>query len=145
MKAMNLSYGPCLSEEEYISKLAELRILSSSLAASGESPESIDKRTATIELNLTIDIKLGVNFPEEKRKPMRRVHRAIQSRRGELASRLGAGDLTNEDFANEMQGLTQWMAVEFGKILNDDELCALLDIEPGTAPVLPIDPKKIRT
>jgi hypothetical protein len=143
---MSSSYGPCLSKEEYIQKLAELQEQNATLMASGETPESIAERNTAQELELHIDFRLGVNFPEEKRVYMRRLHHDIQLRKEELVTRLSTGKLTRESFVTAMQKLTKSMAKEYAKILNTEELQMFLDIEPNTLPVLPFDdPEKIGT
>jgi len=143
---MSSSYGSCLSEEEYIQKLTELQEQNATRMPSGETPESIAKRNTAQELELHIDFRLGMNFPEEKRVCMRRLHHAIQLRKEELVTRLSTGKLTRERFVTAMQKLTQSMAREYAKILDTEELQMFLDIEPNTLPVLPIDdPEKIGT
>ena len=140
---MALSCGPRLSEAKYTQKLFELYERSAIAVKTEKTSESVTERNAMQELELHIDYKLGVSFPEEKRALIRALHRKVQQCRKDIVASLTSGEMSTDSFATEMEQLQQWMVQDYSEILNTGELKSFLDIEPGAAPLIPIDPNKI--
>jgi hypothetical protein len=137
----DMPYGKCLTQEEYSNKINEMYQEIAPGTARKYSPEEISVK----EFNLLIDFKLGVDFPEEKRKILTRSRKRIQMYHVKLVKRFQTGELSNEEFAMEVeQKIPAMMVEEFAKILPPEELNKLFDIVDGQVPVIPVDHTKLR-
>lgn len=133
-------YGKCLTQEEYSNKVSEMFQENITGTAQQYSPEEIARN----EFNLLIDYKLGVDFPEEKRKALIGSRNRIQMYHVQLVKRFQAGEFSNEEFAVEVQQkIPAMMVEEFAKILPHGELNKLFDIVNGQVQVIPVDPTKL--
>jgi hypothetical protein len=127
-----------MSQQEYLAALAAIDARRAAPSYPGEVTRADEE-----EFNLTVDYRLGRQFPFEKRKTMFRVHRKLCKMRDEALAALASGTLSPEAYALQLQVLIQDMAREYSRILSPTEIEAFLDVKPGETPVLPINPAHI--
>lgn len=132
----DMPYGKRLTQEEFSHELSKILDI-----AQQYSPEGYEIE----EFNLLIDFKLGADFPEEKRRALIISKKNIQKYHAQLVKRFQDEELSNEEFAMEVQKkIPNMMVKEFAKTLSPDELNILFDIVEGQVPVIPVDHTKLR-
>ena len=135
----NLKNGPHLSDEEYDRLIVELH---SNVPAMPDKQEYRQVRLK--ELNLAIDHRLGVDFPQEKRDKLWDAAERVEAKRIKLAakyffsglfsrSRIGPGLINKSDW------LTRFMVDAYSEVLDERELRCFFGLDEGERPSLPID------
>jgi len=132
-------YSPRLSEQEYEQGIAELykQAAEGQLSAAPQNPDNIIKEK---EFQLTIDYRLGINFPAEKREALWKAKERAEMQKLRLIGKYFKVSLKKRAFADGMQIMLERMMEEFSKVLTPDELNAFMALQEGEKPVLPIDP-----
>jgi hypothetical protein len=128
-----------MSEKEYLERLGGLFATLKS-----EMPQASDEEIFSIyrerELDLTIDFRLGPDFPEERRKALKIIQRQVLGHMEELKSSLASGKITANDYGQAIQRLVKQMKTELAKLLNKKEMEALCG---QGFPGIPLDPNLI--
>jgi hypothetical protein len=132
-------YSPRLSEQEYEQRVAQLY----KQAAEGQlsaAPSNLDETIKEKEFQLTIDYRLGTNFPTEKRTALWNAKQRAEKQKLRLIGKYFQVSLKKRAFADGMQIMLERLIEEFSKILTPDELNAFMALKKGEKPVLPVDP-----
>lgn len=151
------TYGPTLSRQEYKRRLANLQFRLVELEDAGKSDAAINAYAQIKEFELNIDYKLGIDFPERKREPIRVVHRAMQQRSESLAADLLAKNnlspfgpvrslqrlIRRVIFYIKMQRLALWSVDKLADVMDPQDFEPLMGVKPGSKTLLPLDPFKI--
>ncbi|MGD1990522.1 MAG: hypothetical protein PVF23_04430 [Chromatiales bacterium] len=139
MRRNNEKYGRRLSGQEYDRKIVELHRDTPPMPSAEE-----DAAIRKLELNLSIDYRLGTAFPEEKREALWKIMQRLEKKRLWLAFKSGLQVLFNP--RNHMRkrykhasGLARYMVDAFAEVLDEDELRQFFELEPGEQPTLPVD------
>ncbi|MGJ3702683.1 hypothetical protein [Variovorax sp. AFSI2.2] len=82
--------------------------------------EVIERR----ELDLTIDYRLGIEFPKERREQLWRVQRQVEKRRLKFLVGRIAGKLAPSWLYGQTNWLARFVISEYGRILTPRELAA---------------------
>ena len=127
-------YGPRLDQPAYQRAVVELHERGARLPAA-ERAEALRAG----ELELTIDHRLGRDYPAPQRARLQALHRELQQRQERLTKELDGGSLTPVAFADAMDALIAWFGAELEARLGPRERAALL----GGATTLGLDPAKI--
>lgn len=127
--ADDLGYGRRLSGEEYDSRVVEIHRQASPMPSKEEDAE-IRRR----EFNLSIDYRLGVDFPLHKREALWEIMQQVEKRRLWLGFKHGLRLLLFRDSVPEKlrQGTDAMAAVmvkEFSSVLNEQELRSFFESE----------------
>ena len=127
-------YGPRLSQEEYESRIHDLYRSLPPLP----SPDQ-DREVRRQELNLTVDHRLGCNFPEDRRSALWEAQQRIETKRLRLGMKYLLRRLTAMLLARHAESLAGYAAKEYSKVLSDDEVKLFLNLKPNELPTLPVD------
>jgi len=127
----DLGYGRRLSGDEYDKRVVELHRHASPMPSKEEDTE-IRRR----ELNLSIDYRLGIDFPLHKREALWEIMQQVEKKRLWLGFKLGLRQLLFRDpIPKEIRRGTDAMAAvmvkEFSRILDAKELRSFFELEPG--------------
>lgn len=129
-----MQHGRRLSEKEY-----ERRIV----ALHSGLPPSPDRETCEriqrSELDLTIDFRLGVDFPRERREALWHIQRQIEGRRARLFIHWVLGLFSYRRLHGRATKLAKGVVDEYGKVLTRPELEAFFGQEEVESPSLPWD------
>ena len=127
-------HGPRLSLEEYERRLVALY--------SGQPPmptNAQDQEQRRRQLDLSIDYRLGRNFPTERRAALWEIAQRVEKRRLRLVLWHAVRRLMPGRLAAKANGLAGFMVDEYAKVLSGDEIERYFDLPAGTRPGLPID------
>jgi len=118
----NLRNGPRLSDEEYDRLIVELH---SNLPAMPGKEEYRQVRLK--ELNLAIDHRLGIDFPQEKRAKLWHAAERVEAKRIKLAAQfffrgLFSKSRRNPALINKSDWLTRFMIDAYSEVLDEQEL-----------------------
>jgi hypothetical protein len=91
------------------------------------------------ELDLTIDHRLGRNFPQERRDALWAIQEQVEKRRFSLTFKYFLRRLFAKKTARDIQVITDFLVKEYAKVLTPEELQQYFGLQPGETPVLPID------
>jgi hypothetical protein len=135
----SLDYGSRLTQQEYQRKIAELYLNSSSVSAE-DRKQAIRRR----ELDLTIDHRLGCDFPKERRDALWAIQEQVEKRRFRLAFKYLFRRFFVKRVERDAQGLAHFLVEEYAKVLTPEELQQYFNLRPGEPPVLPIDVDQLK-
>ena len=129
--ADDLGYRRRLSGEEYDRRVVKLHRHAPPMPSKEEDIE-IRRR----ELNLSIDYRLGIDFPLHKREALWEIMQQVEKRRLWLGFKHGLRLLLfRESIPKELRRGTDAMAAvmvkEFSSVLNERELYSFFELEPG--------------
>jgi len=129
-----------MSEKEYLERLGGLFEMLKS-----EMPQASDEEIFSIyrerELDLTIDFRLGVDFPDERRQALKKFQRQVLYHMQELKSSLASGKIAANDYEQAIQQLVKQMKTELAELLNKEEMEAFCG---QGFPGIPVDPNLLR-
>ena len=131
----DLGYGPCLSIEEYEKKIFELY--------NQLPPEPSRKQDDLVrrqELELTIDHRLGRNFPHKRREALWAIQQQVERKRLLLLARYLLKRIFPGSLATGAQRLAGGVVKEYAKVLNQGELESFFGEDEARRPALPIEP-----
>lgn len=114
----------CMTEQEYLERLSGLFEKIRAEAAPTDDETILFERYQDAEFTLTIDYRLGADFPPERRAALRAVHQRTQERTEELKKQFLASELSNQQFAAAMQAAVEVMAKDYGTVLTAEEMTA---------------------
>jgi len=103
-----------------------------------------DRELRRRQLDLSIDYRLGRDFPQERRAALWEIQQRVEKKRLRLAlwhllRRLAPGRL-----AGAANGLAGYLVDEYAKVLSKPELKRHFDLPEGTRPALPIDIDRLK-
>jgi hypothetical protein len=128
-----------MSEKEYLERLGGLfATLKSEMPLASD--EEIFSTYRERELDLTIDFRLGTDFPDERRQALKIFQRQVLRRMEELKSSLATGKMAANDYGQAIQRLVKQMQTELAQLLNKEEMEAFCG---QGFPGIPLDPNLI--
>jgi len=127
-----------MTEREYMERVAGLFEKVKAEAAT-EDETVLLERYREAEFDLTVDYRLGVDFPQERREALRKIQRQSRDHTEAIKAEFLFGKLTNEEFAARMQAATAAMIEACRSVLTPAELEALVGSEEGDLH-LPLSP-----
>jgi len=107
-----------------------------------------DREIRRKELNLAIDHRLGIKFPQNRRDQLWEVKEHVERRRLSLGlkyvfKKVLMRKAVSKGLVDKANGLAGIMVDEFAKILNTQELYRFFQLKPGEQPSLPVDSDEI--
>ena len=130
----NLGYGSRLSQREYERRIAELY---SELVPVPSKEE--EKRLRRCELDLTIDYRLGQNFPRDRRETLWKIQQRVEKKRLRLGLHWILQVISGKWLYKRANKVAQFVVDEYAKVLSKEELHAYFGPEESERPSLPID------
>ncbi len=125
--ADDLGYGRRLSGEEY-----DRRVVALYEGAPAMPTKAEDAAIRRQELDISIDYRLGVDFPAEKREAIWEIMQRVEKRRLWLGAKYGlrrlfSRQMDDEAPSGDVNALAGFMSDELAEVLNERELRAFLD------------------
>ncbi|MHC1743642.1 MAG: hypothetical protein AB9873_11505 [Syntrophobacteraceae bacterium] len=132
-------HGRRMSEQEYAERLSGLLERVKAGSAPGESDAVLFERYRDAEFDLTVEYRLGPDFPDARREPLRVILKRVREQTEGLKQEYLAGRLTGQEFAERMQAATDSMAEACGSVLTPEEMRDYFGQEEGALklPFLP--------
>jgi hypothetical protein len=130
----NLNHGPCLSNEEYEKRIAELYRNQTPITNRKQ-----EKRIRRKELDLTIDHRLGRNFPRNRREALWDIQQKVEKKRLRLIFKYLLRRFFANSLARDVQGLSGFIVSEYAKVLDEAELERFFGVQESRQPSLPVD------
>lgn len=132
-------YGRRMSEHEYAERMSGLFEKVKAKSTQGESDLALFERYRDAEFDLTVEYRLGVDFPAARREALRAI---IKRARGEselLKQEYLGGRLSASEFAERMEAATAALTQACGSVLSPEELKAYFGAEEGALelPMMP--------
>ncbi|HSM88451.1 MAG TPA: hypothetical protein VLT56_00355 [Desulfobacterales bacterium] len=134
-----LNHGPRLTDEEYEKRIIELH--------RGLPPmptEEQDIQVRRMALDLSIDHRLGRDFPQERRELLWAIQQRVEKRRLWLALKYPFRRLFAKSLARGAQGLAGYLVDEYAGVLTQAEIKSFFGLEEGQRPALPIDMDQLK-
>lgn len=127
-------YGARLSANEFQKQIVALH---SGLPT--DSKQQTQEEVSRRELDLTIDHRLGKDFPKERRDALWEIQREVERRRLRLILRWLLYSFSHKPLYNQANRLAGYLVDEYAKVLSPTELQAYFDLREGERPVLPME------
>src|SRR5437899_6358553 len=129
-----LNHGRRLTDEEYQRGVVALQSRQPAMPTREQ-----DRAARRAELDLTIDPRLGVNFPADRREALWTLQERVEKRRRglivwHLLSRMWGGALERR-----AQGLARFLVREYAEVLTPAELESYFGSEEARNPALPVE------
>lgn len=121
---MHKEHKKRMSEKEYLERISKLYEKIRSESPANENEETLLKRYRDAEFDLTVEYRLGPDFPVERREALRAIHQHIHNQMEELKKKYLSGNLQKQEFVDLMQALTAEMAEKFASVLTQEEMIA---------------------
>lgn len=134
-----LNHGLRLTDEEYEKRIIELH--------RGLPPmptEEQDIQVRRMALDLSIDHRLGRDFPQERRELLWAIQQRVEKRRLWLALKYPFRRLFAKSLARGAQGLAGYLVDEYAGVLTQAEIKSFFGLEEGQRPALPIDMDQLK-
>ena len=135
-------FSPRLTGREYEKSVIDL-YRQASLPSSSTPSKDLEEELKFKEFCLTIDYRLGVNFPTERRDALWNARQKVEKQRLRLVGKFIMHTVRKRAFAGGMQLVLEQMKEEFAKVLSDDELQAFMELDENETPISPIDPSQL--
>lgn len=129
-----IGHGPRMSLREYEKSIVALH---SGLPPIPGKQQEIDTRRR--ELDLTIDYRLGKNFPDERREALWEALQRVEKKRGQLVLHWLTHFISYKWLYKKANRVAKFVVDEYAKVLSKDELEAYFGTEESEHPSLPID------
>jgi hypothetical protein len=129
-----LNHGPRLTDEEYEKKMIELHRDLPPMPS-----EAQDRQVRRMALDLSIDHRLGRDFPPERRELLWAIQQRVEKKRLWFALKYPFRRLFAKSLARGAQGLAGYLVDEYAEVLTKAELKCFFSLEEGQRPALPID------
>ena len=127
-------YGPRLTGEEYDKRIVELH---SNLPPVPTREQ--DRQVRRQELELTIDYRLGRDFPQHRREALWAIQQRVERKRFRLLFKYLLRKFFAKSLVRDAQGLASYLVDEYAKVLNQTELECFFGEEEAHHPALPIE------
>ena len=135
----DVGYGPRLRGEEYDRSIVELY--------SNVAPSPLRKKQQEIrrrELDLTIDYRLGKDFPPEKREALWAIQKELDKHPLTLMLKYWFRRFFPKRLLKDAHGLANHVIHAYAKVLNQAELERFFGKEEVENPSLPVDPEQLK-
>lgn len=132
-------YGPKLTLEEYERALVDLHSGLPPMPSKAE-----DRAVRQHELNLSIDHRLGHDFPQDRRQALWAIQEQVEKKRLGLAFKYLFRKLLHRGLYRDVQGIAGFMVEEYAKVLSDAEVREFFELGENEVPTLPVDPKQLK-
>jgi len=133
-KENDLGYGPRLSDKEYERRIVEL------YSGLPRSPgRKVEEEVGRRELDLTIDHRLGQDFPKERRDALWDIQRRVEKKRLRLVLYWFTNFISYRWLHRRANKIAGYLVDEYAKVLTKDELKAFFELREDERPMLPID------
>jgi len=113
-----------MNEQEYMERVSGLFEKVRAESAVTENEAILFDRYRDAEFDLTVEYRLGPDFPAERREALRAVHRQVQEQSEELRKKYLSGNLQKQEFVVLMQAATAEMAKAYASVLTPEEMTA---------------------
>jgi len=113
-----------MNEKEYMERISSLYEKIRAESSADEEEGTLFKRYHDAEFDLTVEYRLGPDFPAERCEALRAVHQQVQNQTEELRNKYASGDLQDQEFVFLMQALTAEMAEKYATVLAQEEMTA---------------------
>lgn len=133
----DLGHGTRLSPKEYERQIVALYV---GLPSSPSKEEEIGIRRR--ELDLTIDHRLGQDFPKDRREALWNIQQRVEKKRLRLMFHWLLHFISYKPLYSRANKLAGYLVDEYAKVLTKDELHAYFNLEENERPTLPIDKLK---
>lgn len=130
----DIGHGPRLSAREYERRIVEL--YAGLPPRPGREEEA---RVRRLELDLTVDHRLGRDFPKEKREALWNIQQQVEKKRIRLAFHWLAHIVSYKPLYRKANRLAGFLVDEYSKVLTKEELEAFFDLKENEKPALPMD------
>lgn len=130
----DLGHGPRLSQHEYEKCIVKLH---SGLPPSPSKQQEID--ILRREFDLSIDFRLGKNFPKERRDALWQAQKQVEKKRFWLLFYWLTHFISYRWIYARANRLAGYLFDEYKKVLTKEELRAYFDLDENERPTLPID------
>ena len=139
MDGPSLPYGPRLTTAEFLRDLtaAQSRLYEESRSPGEDS--GLGERLLERELELTIDHRLGREFPTAKREALLEAHRWLWHERRRTSQRFLGG----MRLALRMKGLLDQLSSRCAAILSREEYESYFGLPPGEPMPVPVDAERL--
>jgi hypothetical protein len=134
-----LNHGPRLTDEEYEKRIIELH-----RGLPPMSTEEQDRQVRRTALDLSIDHRLGRDFPQDRRELLWAIQQRVEKKRLWLALMYPFRRLFAKSLARGAQGLAGYLVDEYAEVLTPAELKSFFGLEGGQRPALPIDMDQLK-
>lgn len=113
-----------MNEKEYMKRVSSLFEKIRAESAANEEEETLFKRYRDAEFDLTVEYRLGPDFPTERREALRAVYQQVQNHTEELRKKYLSGDLQKQEFVDLMQSSTADTVKKYATVLTQEEIAA---------------------
>lgn len=113
-----------MNEKEYMERISGLYEKIRAESAANEEEAILFERYHDAEFDLTVEYRLGQDFPAERREALRAIHQQVQNQTEELRKKYASGDLREREFLDLMQASTTDMAEKYATVLTQEEMTA---------------------
>jgi|SRR5471032_3095441 len=129
-----IDHGSRLSERDYERQIVDLYSRTPEHAAN-DTDEALRRRT----LDLTIDFRLGRDFPAARRDALWKIHTAVEKRRVRMMFSWLLHAIPFSRLHGKANGVARYLVAEYATVLTDEELALFFDLKKNEHPVLPVD------
>jgi hypothetical protein len=130
----DLGYGPRLSAKEF-----EKRIVALYSGMPPNPSKQVEQEVHRREFDLTVDHRLGIGFPKDRREALWEIQQRIERKRIRLAFAWLLHVFSYKPLYGRANKLAAYMVREYAQVLSPNELEAFFELREGEQPVLPID------
>lgn len=128
-----INHGSRLSERDYERRIVDLYSRAPEHAAADE---ELRRRT----LDLTIDFRLGREFPAARRDALWKIQTTVEKRRFRMMLSWLSHAMPFSLLHGRANDLARYLVSEYATVLTDEELALFFDLKKNERPVLPVDP-----
>lgn len=129
-----INHGARLSERDYERQIVDLYSRTPEHAAD-DADEALRRRT----LDLTIDFRLGREFPAVRRDALWKIQTTIEKRRFRMMLSWLSHAMPFSLLHGRANGLARYLVSEYAKVLTEKELELFFDLKKNERPALPVD------
>lgn len=113
-----------MNEKEYMERVSGLYERIRAGSAVNEEEGVLLKRYRDAEFELTVEYRLGPDFPAERLEALRAIHQQMQDQTEELKKKYASGDLQKQEFLGLMQASMAELAEKCAAVLTQEEMTA---------------------
>ncbi len=111
-----------MSEREYMDQVSRLFERVRAKSAATESEAILFERYRNAEFDLTVEYRLGPDFPGERREALRAVHWQAQEKPEKIRKEYHSGSLKQQEFVVLMQAAVDDMVKAYASVLSPEEM-----------------------
>lgn len=133
-----IDHGSRLSERDYERQIVDLHSRTPEQADDANdaaADDALRRRT----LDLTIDFRLGRDFPAARRDALWKIHTAVEKRRVRMMFSWLLHAIPFSRLHGKANGLARYLVAEYATVLSEEELALFFDLKKNERPALPVD------